>query len=255
MHKIYCTEIEYIKCFSDYYEDNLIIRFFDKMLGDMYFHNLTYIKQDVSDNEFQSTLQSEIIQSARMGKDFLNIQFDFPYRSSLLDKIEKQPCEITTYDYYVFPIEGFDRLKAREDCSLKKLDSSMLEEAFKLDMHVNEGNTGDEFTKRRFLRRSKVYLQPDMVDNYIFFHNHQAIGHCDLFMNGCVAKIEDFDIAPSMQRKGYGTAMLKEIIKIALHNHAETIYLITDHDDTAKDMYEKSGLSKVTSKTQMLFKI
>jgi len=225
------------------------------MLGDMYSHNLTYIKQDVSDNEFQSILQGEIIRSAGMGKNFLNIQFDFPYRPSMINKIEKQPSEITTYDYYVFPIKSFDRLKAREDCNLKKLDNSMLKEAFKLDMRVSEGNPGDEFIQRRFKRRSKVYLQPGMVDNYIFFHDHQAIGHCDLFLNGSVAKIEDFDIAPNMQRKGYGTAMLKEIIKIAFHNHVETIYLITDDEDTAKDMYEKSGFLKVTSKTEMLFSI
>ena len=68
-----------------------------------------------------------------------------------------------------------------------------------------------------------------------------------------VAKIEDFDVLPKYQRKGYGSALLKEIICIALEQNARIIYLVTDEDDTAKEMYLKIGFEKVGEKTQLFF--
>lgn len=253
MKKLYYTEIEYLKSFSEYYEDSLIMRFRDRMIEDMYSHNLTYIKHDIKAFKFQNIIQNEIIQSIKLGKNFLNVQFDFPYRTSMLDKSEKQPSEITSYDYYLFSIEQLSKLKVRNDLNIRKLDDSILKQALKLDLDANGEDMGIDFIKRRFERRSKVYLQSGMVDNYICFHGNEAVGHCDLFINDTIAKIEDFDVAPDKQRKGYGTVILKEMIRTSISNGADTIYLITDHDDTAKDMYEKCGFSKVSTKTKMLY--
>ena len=255
MKKIHQTEIEYVKCFSEHYEDESIIRFEDDLIRDMYSHNLTYIKKDMPDEAFRRILQSEWKRSAEKGRSFLNIQFDFPFRDSLIDLLDIRPREINTYDYYGFPLETFPGMKTREDCTLRKLEHSILEEAAELDHLVNGEDLDDDFSRRRFERRSQVYLKPGMVDNYLLFSDHQAIGHCDLFIHGEVAKIEDFDIAPHMQRKGFGSAMLKEIIKVALNSNAETIYLITDHAETAKEMYEKCGMIKLGAKTEMMFSI
>lgn len=253
MNKIYSTEIEYTKCFSYLYEEEKLIRLYDTILPDMYTHNLTYIKNDLSDDEFQDLIKNELVMSTEKGRNFLNVQFDFTFRNSLLNMLEKKPTEISTYDYYVFSLDNLDNLQERADCTLRKLDPSLVEQALKLDLDISEQDMGRDFVTRRFERRSKVYLQSGLVDNYLFFHGEQAVGHCDLFLNGNVAKIEDFDIAPSIQRKGYGTSMLKEIIKIAVSRGAETIYLITDHEDTAKEMYEKCGFKKAGVKTEMLF--
>jgi spore maturation protein CgeE len=255
MQKIYNTEVEYIKCFSDCYEDGPIIRFTDSLLGNMYSHNLTYIKYDISDEEFVKILSAEAAHNRNVGKGFVNIQFDFPNRPELLGNGNLEPAEVTSYDYYFFPVEHYASLKPREDCVIKKLDNSLLETALELDLRTNGEDLGADFVKRRFERRSMVYLEPGKVDNYICIHNDEAVGHCDLFINGNVAKIEDFDVAPDKQRQGYGTAILKEMIRFALEDRADTIYLITDHSDTAKDMYEKLGFIKVASKTEMLFAI
>lgn len=255
MQELYRTELEYLKCFSQCYEDSTIMRFRDNMIDDMYSHNVTYIKREISDAEFRKLIASEIAHSTSIGKNFLTVQFDFPFRPSMVQELDNQPSEITIFDYYLFQNGHFENLASRKDCTLRRLDSSLLKHALELDLHTNGEGNGRDFVKRRFERRSKVYLLDGLVDNYICFHGSDAVGHCDMFLNGNVAKIEDVDVAPDQQRKGYGTAMLKEMIRIAMSKGAETIYLVTDHDDTAKDMYEKCGFVGVAKKTALLFKI
>nr|WP_269320288.1 GNAT family N-acetyltransferase [Oceanivirga salmonicida] len=79
------------------------------------------------------------------------------------------------------------------------------------------------------------------------------MGICDLFMHNKIAKIENFLVIPKYQRKGYGTYILKNIIDIALENGTELIYLITNENDTAKEMYEKLYFDKVGERIEIVF--
>ena len=56
IEEFFKTEIEYIKLFSEIYEDDNIIRFWDSDIKDMYTHNFTLIK-----NDFGSEYVKEII--------------------------------------------------------------------------------------------------------------------------------------------------------------------------------------------------
>lgn len=76
-----------------------------------------------------------------------------------------------------------------------------------------------------------------------------------MFIDNGVAKIEDFAVIPTYQRKGYGTTILKSIIEIAIKENSHTIYLVTDEDDTAKEMYEKIGFSKIGERSDLFFKL
>lgn len=253
MEHLYRTELEYLKCFAEFTEDDIRIRFTDLLIADMYSHNVTYLKSELGDIEFKRFLQKELDDAMNRGKGFYNLHFDFPFRASLLKNLEIQPSEQCTYDYYMFPIDKLDQSNVRLDCHMRKLDYSLVQAALQLDLEANGPESGNDFVQRRFKRRSKVYLEPGKVDNYLCIHGEKAIGHSDLFINQDVAKIEDFNIVANEQRKGFGSAMAKEMIQIAISKGANTIYLITDHDDTAKDMYEKCGFVKVAEKTEMLF--
>ncbi len=72
-------------------------------------------------------------------------------------------------------------------------------------------------------------------------------------MHNKIAKIENFLVIPKYQRKGYGTYILKNIIDIALENGTELIYLITNENDTAKEMYEKLYFDKVGERIEIVF--
>jgi len=74
-------------------------------------------------------------------------------------------------------------------------------------------------------------------------------------IDGNIAKIEDFDILEEYQRKGFGTSVLKHLLMEANKSNVELGYLITESDDTAKDMYKKCGLRKVGEKNELFFKL
>ena len=65
--------------------------------------------------------------------------------------------------------------------------------------------------------------------------------------------IEDFDVIPEVQRKGYGTALLRYMSELAFRGRVETVLLVTDMDDTAKDMYIKLGFTYVPGYIQVFY--
>jgi len=254
IRRIIDTELEYLKCFSNFYDEGNKIRFIDDHIPDMYSHNLTYLKQPILGIELCDVVEGEIWEAKEKGRNFLNLQFDFE-NEKLRAYIKQQNCEVTIYDYYQFQIEQLDKLIARHDCSIRRLDNEQVEKALEFDIRVNGGDIGKSFIKRRFERRSKVYLSEGLVDSYLCYFDGKIIGHCDLFLNDNVAKIEDFDVALEMQREGFGTTILKEMVLIAREHGAEIIYLITDSDDTAKEMYKKCGMIKVGEKTELMYNL
>ncbi|WP_124998518.1 GNAT family N-acetyltransferase [Clostridium tagluense] len=57
------------------------------------------------------------------------------------------------------------------------------------------------------------------------------------------------------QRKGFGTSVLKELLKRCSDFGAETVYVLTDSEYTAKEMYKKCGFLKIGAKTILNFTI
>ena len=51
-----------------------------------------------------------------------------------------------------------------------------------------------------------------------------------------------------------GTAILKSMIETAIQQNCQLIYLVTDEEDTAKDMYQKLGFHKIAQRTDYFFK-
>lgn len=80
------------------------------------------------------------------------------------------------------------------------------------------------------------------------------VGNCDLFIQDGIAKIEDFAVNLDDQRQGFGTTLLKFIIQLALNQNCHTLYLVTDEEDTAKEMYQKLGFYKIGERIEYFFK-
>ncbi len=252
--KIINCELAYTKCFSSFVETQDVIRYRDNLLPDMYDFNYTFIKNAMEDNSLHSTIEQEISQSMLDGNNFCNIMQTAPVSDSLISMFKTKP-EVTTYGFYSFDIANFSKLQGNESCIIKKVDSDkMVEDALHLQLAHNGENFGREFCTRMVYRRGKVYLSDTGVDSYICYDDGVAIGNCDMVSSHDVTKMEDFGVLSTHQRKGYGTAILKELIGIAIKNNAQTIYVMTDEDDTAKEMYLKLGFVKTGEKTQLFFK-
>jgi len=175
--------------------------------------------------------------------------------NSLLS-ILKYKAEISITGYYSFDISNFSRLSALSGSIVKRVDSEkMVDDILFSDLQFDEKTLGKDFCTRRCYRRGKVYVSDKGVDSYVCYHDGDIMGNCDLFIYNDVAKIEDFVVIPKHQRKGYGTTILKSLIDTAIKEGCHTIYLVTDEDDTAKEMYEKIGFNKIGERTELFFRL
>lgn len=255
MRELFQCELSYLKSFCLWDESDDLVRFFDPQIPDMYSHNLTYIKEHVPACALPQIISREITAARTSGRTFLNVMTDVRLDSATLQGLPLTPSDHCLYDYYVFGRRDTGSLRSREDCEMAALSADLCEAALELDLRANGEDMGEDFVRRRFARRSQVYLAAGGVDHFLCFHEDDAVGHADLFISDGVAKIEDVDIAPDRQRKGFGTTMLKAMIELAWSRGAETVYLITDHDDTAREMYEKTGFVRVAQKAEWLFSL
>ncbi|PAB60326.1 GNAT family N-acetyltransferase [Anaeromicrobium sediminis] len=253
--KIIECEVEYSKCFSEFCENENIIRYRDNQLNDMYYHNYTYIKKPISEIELKHIIQDEISLRLSEKNNFCNVILNGIVNCSELSTLKYKP-EISTNGYYLFDVSYFSRLNVIDGCIIKKVDhQEMVDDILFCDLQHDEKRLGKDFCKKRCYRRGKVYVSNKGVNSYVCYHNGDIIGNCDLFINNGVAKIEDFAVIPTYQRKGYGTTILKSIIDIAIKENSHTIYLVTDEDDTAKEMYEKIGFNKIGERTDLFFQL
>ncbi|ASA22375.1 GNAT family N-acetyltransferase [Paenibacillus donghaensis] len=253
--KIMECEIEYTKCFSEFFENQNIVRFRDHQLNDMYYHNYTYIKESIDELDLSRMIQDEITLRLAEECNYCNIITNFVINSSVLSTLRYKP-EISKNGYYSFDISHFPRLNAVSDCIMKKVDNQeMIYNLLFSDLQHDEGTLGKDFCIRRCYRRGEVYVSDQGVNSYLCYHNGDIVGNCDLFIYNGVAKIEDFSVIPKYQRKGYGTTILKSLIAIAIQENCESIYLVTDEDDTAKEMYLKIGFNKIGERTDLFFKL
>lgn len=253
--KILKCEYEYIKCFSEYYENENIIRYHDDQIKDMYGHNYTYIKKADDIVELQDIIQEEIDLRKSKNHSYCNI-----YINSNLDctqiNIPGFSTEVSKTGYYIFDTSNLSRFRSIEGCTVRQAQTQEdLGDILYCDLQNDGERIGIDFCERRCSRRGTVYLADGGVNSYVCRHNGESIGTCDLFIYNGTAKIEDFSVVEKHQRKGYGTVILKDLINIALEENCHTIYLATDEDDTAKEMYQKLGFSKIGELSNLFFKL
>lgn len=247
-------EFEYQKCFSNFYEAEDIFRFTDDKLPDMYCHNYTYIKKELSSLNFKDIIENEIEFRLSQNNSFCNLYLTSLVNSSLLPNLKYSP-DVSLTGYYQFDISKFQDINSRNDCIVKILSSEkMVDDLLYCDLQHDEDTLGRDFCEQRCYRRKDVYLSDENINSYLCYHNEQVIGSCDLFIHNKIAKIEDFAIIPYYQRMGYGTSILNHLIDIAINKDCHTIYLVTDEEDTAKEMYKKIGFYKVHQKNDLFFK-
>lgn len=78
----------------------------------------------------------------------------------------------------------------------------------------------------------------------------------NFFFNDKIAKkIEDFDIIEIHQKKkGFGSHVLRKLLQICEKKESvDEAYLVTDHNDTARDMYSKCGFELIGERRELMF--
>lgn len=253
MSDLIACEIEYLKCCCRVFEDNQVIRCQDDHMPDMHHHNFTWIKETVNDEELKNIIEGEL-RSCSEHKDFCLIRCRIPISSSLPERLFHKPDLSTAAEYYLADISGMPKQETGQTGNLIKFTGGgMAEDLLKLDMEHDGEILGHDFCIRRASRRKDIYLSNKGVDSYIYYVNGEPVGNCDLFLRDKFGKIENFAISPQKQRKGYGTAILLKIMGQAYQEGGLFVYLETERDGTAKEIYMKNGFRKVYEFTDLFF--
>jgi len=248
-------EDKYAECFCSVFENEEIIRFRDNLIPDMYDHNYTRIKQANNPNEVKALIEHEIAFCASEGRKFCNIHINGNVELPFIRGLNVKPEE-TLYSFYATDRPFELRLKKRDDCEVEKIISKkMIDARLALELSEYGNNHGEDFCKRKSQRMAQVYLSHSGVDSYLCRTSRTVVGKCDLMVGNTIAKIEDFDVSTAYQRKGYGTTIIHKLVSDAVEMGARTIYLVTENDGTAKDMYIKLGFKEVAYKKQLFFEL
>jgi spore maturation protein CgeE len=245
LEKIQSCEETYKKCFSRNYETDVVVRYRDDNLKDMYNHNFTYIKKALPSNRLKELIEEETAINKGENKDFLRLTMDeMPGVDFLEESAGKLSLEhYGFYSYSLMKSPDWNVLKGYEIKIVQS--SSMVEDLVTMDVTVDSERCGEDFCCRRARRKGKVYLSDETLYSYVCYNSGLPVGKCDLYLHEGTAKIEDFEVLPDYQRRGVGTTVLKYLIDQALNGGANTIYLVADEDDTPKEMYLKLGFDKV----------
>jgi spore maturation protein CgeE len=254
INQLLACEKEYKKQFSEYSECANYILFKDDILPDMYSHNCYLVKNKKSVEKMATMLNGMIEERKKSGESFLKVEIDFPLNKEIYAKLSVQP-EISYFHYMGQEVKNLINPVANENSVIKKANIlKILNDGIYIDIETNKNAMGEDFAKRRIDRKKLVYEDPlRLLDLYVCYHNDIPIGNCELLMVDTVGKIEDFDIIEAYQRKGYGTSLLNFVMDEAIVEGAEYIYLLTDAEDTVKEMYKKFGLEILLTRTELYF--
>lgn len=245
------TELEYIKEFTTNTENDEVILFTDTRLPGMDHHNFTYIKEGIKKEKLKETVNKDIKRRYEGKHSSAFFISDFKIDEELFKDL---PYEVTyhSFDYMYVNTSEYENLNSRSDFSVKAADSEeVLSDGVNIDIVANKKYMGD-FAAIRIKRKAEIYTDKELKTNlYVGYHDDVCIGNCELFITDKIAKLEDFDIAEPYQKKGFGTSFLKHLLSLTHDSNVETLYIVTDSDDTAKDMYTKCNFKKIGTKYEV----
>lgn len=248
----------YIENFSEKDEREDHIVFWDSKLPDMYAYNCILIKKNMKTSTIIEFVKEKLQVYKDKNKDFLKIILhpSFKINAELIDTLTEMKFDIQTNLYMKIDPKEYKNFRKKKECIIKKANNEeTLEDGLKFDIESSiDLGMPKEFAKRKALRKKEVFKDSNKTLNlYICYQNGEPIGDCELHIQGKYGKIEDFDIIKSYQRKGFGTTLLKEVIHDAIKSGVKNLYLITDKEDTPKDMYNKLGFKIIGEEVEIFW--
>ena len=219
------------------------LRFRDAQLPELCAHNLLFLPEAPEEEALCALLRREAARCRAEGLPYLQLLVEgkSPFCAALAQR--------TLCDYYVLPGEI---RRPRPDLALLPMDASTAGAALGFDLQVNGEPYGAGFIRRRFVRRLPVYLA-GRVQHLLGWHAGRPVCACDLFLCGETAKIEDVDVAPAWQRRGFGRAMLAAAAYRARAGGAREIYLVVERGSGAQAAYEACGFVRAAAREELLF--
>ena len=235
------TEISYVSQFSviDRYDTYLIAH--DDFQKDKYFHNFMMIFDEcINEDELKA------YENKQLAEGFVIFRFE-SMNQRAYPLLENYTLE--TYGYFHAPIDNL-AFSNQVPCQIKVVDPRN-DEAFFDFLYQEDIVYGEAYAKSNASRLNQVLTQNQSNFFYMKLEvDQKMIGHVNATVCGAVAKIDEFQIKKSHQRKGYGSALMSAMVQTLKERNIRDVYLVTDMDDTAKDLYVRYGFTHLHSYRQ-----
>lgn len=231
------------------------IRFSDEKITDMYDHNYILIQPEMDIPACERIIFEEIERRKTQGRTFCQVELSSGRQKEALTQM-KFPIkpEISNYVNCITTAPEDLKLAGGADCLVRRIETqAMAQDRTSIEIEAYGSGFGEDFCKRKGIRNSEVYMAQEGVDSYVCYVDKNPVGKADFLVHEGWAMIEDLDVLPAMQRKGFGTAILRVLTDEAVARGADGIFLVADSDDTAKDMYSKLGFIEKPGRTSLFF--
>lgn len=256
IQKIEACERAYLEqfCVAEVLEN--YIRYSDPKLQDMHSHHAISIDSDILEETVVRIIQKEINTCKQQGKKYLLVSTGAPVSQKAIQKLNHE-FSFSEYLYYAIETEKYEGIQMKASSKVVKADNQKSRRDGRYaDVIANYRNMTADFAIRRIERKFLVYDDPTKpLDLYVCYNGEEPVGNCELMLSEGIAKIEDFDVLDIYQRQGYGSQILRALLAVCIEHRVSTAYLVTDSDDTAKDMYLKTGFRLVGGRSEIMFQL
>lgn len=224
----------------------------DPFVPDIYMHNLTWLHGHWADDALRAYMERQLAAAKAQKRGHFHLVADEAVSPRLAEGLS--PAALT--DENIFFAMPASRLAPRPAAGVQVVRAATAQhfaDAAVFDLASGAAELGEDFVRRRSIRKLPVFAHAPGLQLYLCYLGGRVIGRCEYFLDGPLVKFEDFDVLPTHQRKGYGSAMFTQMAADAVAEGAEAIYLVALQSGTAQQMYRKMGFEETARKTDFLF--
>ncbi|MDY0294274.1 MAG: GNAT family N-acetyltransferase [Acholeplasmataceae bacterium] len=222
----------YVELFSKTIDTSYGYEAEDLNQRDKYYHNYLDITQDIASDK---DIKSYITKTQKHGFSVIRLENGIKINPSFYEN------EIVDCDgYYGNDITSII-IHPKSSITIERVNPQNDDPFFDF-LYEDSKAYGETYALGNVKRQKEVLTHQS--SQYMYFkavENNQTIGTLNVFMHGDNAKLDDFAIAEEKQRKGFGSQLMYEVLQFLKTQGITYVYLVTDQNGTAKNMYQTWG--------------
>ncbi|HAM81927.1 GNAT family N-acetyltransferase [Ornithinibacillus bavariensis] len=139
-------------------------------------------------------------------------------------------------ELYAINPANFPMVSENPNIQVEKVNAKNYEEYLKLQ-YDQEIQFGENFAKEKVKLHQLRFHSNDVVQ-FIVFYQDKPVGAVDVILSEGIAEIDNLFVIDSMQRKGIGSQLQRNVMDLY---QDRTVILIADGKDTPREMYQKQN--------------
>jgi len=251
-------ENAYLQYFADAEEHDHFVRFTDHELQSMYSHNCVVLKESLDGMELHTQIKALFADRQEHGARNQYIVLH-PNHTFAMNAWEADLFDLSLLLYMTVSVDAYQGAKPNTACTVHEATTpALLQDAMLCDVAASltegEDHVDYGFAYQRAARKRPVFEQhAPMLGQYVAYLDGIPVGKCEVSLHDEILRPESFSVVAGFQRKGIGTALLNKIVEDGKDRGCKELFVVTDPNDTAKEMYRKLGFQTVGVEYHLLW--